>query len=191
MKIKVNKEGKAKLMLSTTLLIYSFVIYIFTGNFLAFIAMLFSMIGDIAIMSYRNVFYKKKNMHLMYGVISFCLAHMTYIVAMSTNLNKLLLYVAGVSFIFLVCALFFNGERKVKNLVFFLYSIVIGCNLINSFFFSSIAFTGMLLFMFSDLVLLIGEKLKINGIWLQVIIWLTYVPASALLLTSLLQVYYM
>ena len=44
----------------------------------------------------------------------------------------------------------------------------------------------MLLFVISDLVLLIGEKKKINGIWLQVIIWATYVPAEALLLTSLL-----
>lgn len=187
MNIKANTEGKVKLMLSITLLIYSFYIYIITGSFLPFIVMLFSTIGDIAIMSYRNVFRKKKSMHLMYGVIAFCMAHITYILAMPTQINKLLLYAATIAFVFLVMLLFFNSERKVKNLVFFLYSLVIGANLINTFFFDNLAFIGMLLFTLSDLVLLIGEKLKINGIWLQVIIWATYVPAEALLLTSLLK----
>lgn len=186
MKIRINKEGKTKLMLSFALLIYSVYVYISTGSYLAFIAMFASTIGDISIMSYRNCFHKKKNIHLMYGVVAFCVAHITYILAMETYFSKLLLYVGIIAFIFLLSVLAFVSKRKSRDIVFFLYSIVIGCNLINTFFYHNLAFTGMLLFVISDLVLLIGEKKKINGIWLQVIIWATYVPAEALLLTSLL-----
>jgi hypothetical protein len=65
MKIRINKEGKTKLMLSFALLIYSVYVYISTGSYLAFIAMFASTIGDISIMSYRNCFHKKKNIHLI------------------------------------------------------------------------------------------------------------------------------
>ena len=90
--LKINKEGMTKVLLSVGL-------FGVTSNHLIPIAMFFSLLGDIAIMSSRGVFNRHKEKSFIYGPVFFSMSHMVYITAMETKFLVPVLLIDAVLFI--------------------------------------------------------------------------------------------
>lgn len=183
--IKVNTEGKVKLILSFSLLIYSVVVGIITENIFVFPAMMLSTLGDISIMSYRKVFYSEGKEYFVNGVLFFALAHYCYLICMETKYTVPNVIIATI-LLFIVVLIFTFVKEKRSDVISVPYALVLLVNVFNALNFGLLAGIGGLLFLASDSILSIGEKKKAEGIAWQWAIWLTYVPAQALLLTAIL-----
>lgn len=176
-KLRINKEGWIKLSLSLMLLTFSVAVSIEKNLFVIFFPMLASIIGDILIMSSRGCCTGKKENSFEYGIIAFAVAHLFYISIMPTQISFGIL-IAG--FAFVTAIVFVNENRIVASA---LYAIVLILSTINAFFFHPLAFTGMILFIISDVILVIFEEKDPR--W-QIPIWIFYVAGQICLLTSLL-----
>ena len=182
----VSNEGLTKLIITSLLSIYAVIVSIKINNpFVAALPMLISSLGDISLMKNRNVFYNKDEMDFRHGVLFFMFAHIFYLNDMQTkfSLTALIIMVSMV-IIFVVFAFIVKVKDDIKIVPF--YAIVLITSVINTFFFSKVAFIGGLLFFISDSLIGLFILLKKNGMNTQVAIWVTYVPAQILLLTSLM-----
>ena len=180
MKVRLTNEGKIKLLLSVSLLLYASVISIINRNLYAFLPMLWSTIGDICIMSSRGcIFGKEKTNTFKCGIISFAFAHMTYIAVMQTKISLTFFFIAALLFIFIVITAI-KCNKVVPSAI---YAIILILNFINSIFFDVLAVVGLASFIISDAILAKYEEE--NERW-QILIWATYVFAQICILTSLL-----
>lgn len=177
--LRINKEGKVKLLLSFTLLAYALYVTAYTNNFFTFVAMLLSTIGDIAIMNSRGCLTGRKEPTFNVGVCAFSFAHMAYVCAMLNNNVTIVIALLSFSVTF-VTTLFQPKGKKWNNVP---YTVAIFNNAINAWLFGWVAGTGMVFFITSDLILSVCEEKSPK--W-QIPIWATYVPAQAFLLTALL-----
>lgn len=179
---KINKEGMTKVLLSVGLFIYSVYIFGVTSNHLIPIAMFLSLLGDIAIMSSRGVFNRHKEKSFIYGPVFFAMSHMVYITAMETKFVVPVLLIDSLLFIGILVIVFLLNKKK-SNLVNTLYALILVSNLFNSFFYSKLAFVGLIFFCISDAILSLKEQDK--PYW-QKPIWITYVIAQLCILTTFL-----
>lgn len=179
MKIRLTNEGKIKLVLSLSLMVYASIISIINRNFNAILPMLWSMIGDICIMSSRGcIFGGKKTNTFKFGIISFAVAHMTYIAVMQTKFSLTFFFISAFLFIFIMV----TSLKCNKTVPSAIYAIILIMNFINSIFFDVLAVVGLASFIISDAVLAKYEEE--NERW-QILIWATYVFAQICILTSL------
>lgn len=180
-KLKINREGKSKLIASLSLVVYAFVVTLISKNVGAIIVMILSFFGDVCIMAKRGALTGKKENTFDLGVMFFGFAHLGYIITMGHR--PVCIIIATIACIF-ICIL-----MKVKpnsKLIYIPYAIVLFTCAINAWFFLYIAGIGMILFLLSDGVLSLFED-KAPGY--QILIWVLYVPAQYLMLTSILIFY--
>lgn len=176
---QINREGKIKLFFSLSLLLYSILVSIITKNFAAFLAMLFSSMGDICIMASRGVFCEEKRNSFKLGVASFAFAHLVYVAGMKHEHTIAFISIAMVALVMVI----YLSVTKNNNSNFVPYAICLLTSAVNSWFFSWVAGIGMILFLLSDAILSICEEKSPK--W-QITIWATYVPAQVFLLTAIL-----
>lgn len=178
----INREGKVKLFLSLSLLAYASYTAHMANNMSVIFAMLLSTIGDIFIMESRGVFEEQKRDSFTLGVIAFALAHLFYIIAIETKYSN---YIAAGTIILVLITMYLAVAKKTRDTkaCFIPYALCILSNAVNSWIFGLIAGLGMTLFIASDVILSLTEER--NPKW-QIAIWATYVPAQALLITSIL-----
>lgn len=179
-KLRLNQEGKIKLLFSLALLIFSLGVAMVAKNKYIFLAMLCSSAGDILIMSSRGCITGKKENQFENGVIAFAMAHLAYMVAMPTELSDTCLYIAIWCFVLII---FLNFNAKIKQGIWICipYAVCLALNAVNSWSFSTFAGIGGILFLVSDAILSVFEKKSPK--W-QLAIWVTYVPAQICLLTA-------
>lgn len=178
LKLRINGEGKVKLILSLSLFVYSIIVTTITNNIGPMFAMLFSMIGDISIMASRGVLTGKKENTFDVGIVAFAFAHMCYICARD-NGDIISMAVALPIFITVFAITLFQPLGKKWNYI--PYAIMILINVINAWQFNWVAGIGGILFIVSDSILSIFEEKDPKY---QIAIWITYVPAQILFLTS-------
>ena len=182
-----NKEGKIKTFLTLTMLGYAIVISSLTSNVLPFIAMFFSTCGDFSIMHYRGCARYTLDTRvangLEIGMMCFAISHIAYMTKNTTLHFRTLLAISSIVFVLLVLSVFCI---KLQNLSAGLYAVVLLLNVFNSFNYSVLAAIGGCLFLSSDLILGICDMKKLNDSKWQAAIWVTYVSAQILLLTSTL-----
>lgn len=176
-----NAEGATKLSLTFLLLAYSLIAAIVTKNLLIFLAMFLSTIGDIFIMTSRGaltVLVGKREKQFQNGVVAFGMSHLVYIATLRTEFSIKLFWIAvPVVIILLFIRIFSTYDLQLMAT----YAVVILMNLANSIDYSWYAAAGVALFIVSDSILAICEKR--NPRW-QIAIWVTYVSAQVLLITS-------
>lgn len=182
LKLRINGEGKIKLFLSIALFLYSIIVTIITSNIGAMFSMLFSMIGDISIMASRGALTGKKENTFDVGIVAFAFAHMCYICARD-NGDIITMAVALPIFITVFAITLFQPLGKKWNYI--PYAVMIVLNVINAWQFNWLAGVGGILFIISDSILSIFEKKEPKY---QIAIWITYVPAQILFLTSFLNI---
>lgn len=179
MSIRINKEGKIKLFLTISLLIYSAIVTGITEIYIVMLPMLASTIGDISIMSSRGCCTGKKEKSFEYGIIAFGAAHLLYIAMMPTKISLKLLLIAVP--LYAIAAWFAINKKRTLASVF--YALIIILNFINSILFHPLAMVGMIFFIISDILLAIFEDK--NPKW-QIAIWVTYVIAQICIITTFL-----
>lgn len=180
MKVRLTKEGKIKLLLSSLLFVYSIIVSIIKIESYAFLPMLWSMMGDICIMSSRGCIYGGEKTHTFKaGIISFAFAHMTYIAIMQTKISLTFFFISALLFILIVI----TAMKCNKAVPSAIYAIILILNFVNSIFFNVIATVGLASFIISDATLAKYEEKEEK--W-QILIWVTYVFAQICILTSLL-----
>lgn len=178
-KLKVNREGKTKLSLSFSVVIYALIVTIITRNWEAILIMLLACAGDINIMASRGALTGKKENTFNSGVMCFALAHFGYVSAMGRNPLCMGITMTACVLIYMCI----NLRPSDDKLLYIPYGIAIITNAVNAWNFSYIAGIGMILFVISDIVLSIFEEK--NPKW-QIVIWATYIPAQVLMLTAIL-----
>lgn len=179
MKVRLTNEGKIKLVLSFSLLVYASVISIVNRNLYAFLPMMWSSIGDISIMSSRGcIFGGERTNTFKFAIISFAFAHISYIAVMQTKLSITLFFISTFLLIFIVI----TSIKYNKTVPSSIYAIILIMNFINSIFFDVLAVVGLASFIISDAVL---AKYEDEDVRWQILIWVTYVFAQICILTSL------
>lgn len=178
---QITLEGRIKLSLSIGLIIYSIIVSNITGS-LAFIAMLMSFGGDVFLMKRRNCFHNKEKDDFKIGVFLFMLAHIFYANTMNTQINHLIISVMAIIATLYLVTIVFNCVKE--SIILMFYAIVLILSVVNTFFFNKLAFIGGVIFLISDLLILIFKIKKDNGYIREVSVWGTYILAQSLILTS-------
>lgn len=181
-KLRITLEGKIKLTLSLMLVVYSAIVSAITGIFV-FSPMALSCCGDVALMKKRNCFLNKEYSDFRYGVLFFMLAHISYALKMETEISNVI--VVDMTIIFLLFTLVTMKYDKEIVIIAF-YAIVLILSVANTFFFNEMAFAGGILFFISDSLIGLFMLLKNKSYMGQIAIWMTYVPAQVLMLSSFL-----
>lgn len=180
--LKVNQEGKVKLFLSVSVLVYSVYVSIAVNSIFPFIAMFFSSIGDIAIMASRGALTGKKENSFDWGVIAFSAAHTVYVYAMREERTVFLAIAISLFIAVLILTKIKPADKKWNYIP---YTLLLFTSFANTWFFAILAGIGMVLFLSSDLILSICEEKSPK--W-QIPIWATYIPAQILILSSFMLV---
>ena len=189
-RISITKEGKIKLILSFSLLIYSVIVSAITKEHDIFSAMIFSFFGDIFMLrnglAFGNV---KDESDFPFGVIMFALAHVVYLIIMQTN-TPWHIIVTVIQWL-LVIAIFISyiittWYQKKRYIICIPYAICILIATINAWMFNVASGIGYTLFVISDLIIVIFKDNRPK--WANFAVWGTYVPAQVLILTSFLLV---
>ena len=167
-KLRINAEGIVKLIFSTGLFIFSIIVSIRGENKLIFLPMLFSMIGDINIMSSRGCITGEKQNTFNYGIVAFAFAHLLYIENMPTDIQLLVELAGFILFIFVV----YTSAIYKKTIPSIFYAVILLLNLINAMCYDKQIMWGIILFIVSDTILAIWEDK--NPLW-QIPIWVFYV----------------
>lgn len=180
LRLKINSEGKSKLLLTTLMLIYSAIVTGITEwVYLVVLPMFASTIGDIMIMASRGCCTGKKQNSFEFGIIAFGAAHLLYIAMMNTQISLKLLLIGFL--LYAVTAVLAINKKRTAASVF--YALIILLNFINSIFFHPLAMIGMIFFIVSDIILAIFEDKKT---WWQIPIWIFYVVGQVCIITSFL-----
>ena len=185
LRLNVNTEGKVKLSLSISLVIYSIIVAILNNAILAIMAMSSGSFGDISIMASRGCLTNRNEDTFNVGVMAFALQHIFYILQMQTEYSETFFIATMIIFLIMLGIMKIAKTQKDVPLCI-LYAIIIILNAINAFNFSWIAALGMSLFLVSDIILAISKMLDKRSITWQVAIWITYVPAQICMLTAIL-----
>ena len=167
-KLRINAEGIVKLIFSIGLFIFSIIVSIRGENKLIFLPMLFSMIGDISIMSSRGCITGKRENTFNYGIVAFAFAHILYIENMQTDIQLLVELASFILFIFV----FYTSFTYNKIIPSIFYAFILLLNLMNAIYYDKQIMWGLILFIVSDTILAIWEDK--NPLW-QVPIWVFYV----------------
>ena len=179
-RIKINNEGKIKLLLTFSLLAYSICVSIKKSDIGALSFMLFATIADICIMASRGaVTGRKEKEAFNLGIILFTVVHFICSYIMQTEIIYNIICVAALYVVPIAVWL----KPPLDKIAYIPYGIALVSNTINAWHFSIIAGIGATLFVISDAVLAICEERSPK--W-QILIWATYVPAQILLLTAIL-----
>ena len=185
---KITLEGKLKLFFTLLLFIYSIVVSCVAGTIGPVICMGLSTTGDIFMMKRRNVFNNKSKGDFKFAVFSFALAHFSYVAAMNTHIKDLILLpILVIIMIYMIINYLteMNLECK-KTVILPFYAIILILSVINTGYFNTVALVGGILFFISDSLIGIFGLKKIDTVGTNVAVWVTYVPAQILLLTSFL-----
>lgn len=180
---KTTLEGRIKLGVSSTLVVYSIIASIITRNFV-FIPMLSSFGGDVSLMKKRDCFHNKSDKDFRTEVLFFMAAHISYAMLMRTAESNWRIDVMLIA----AMLLWFFALLGVNNpiITIALYAVVLTLSAINMYHFNMVAFIGGMLFVLSDSLIGLFMILKKDDIVSQILIWVTYVPAQILIITSFL-----
>lgn len=174
-------EKIIKLLLTFSLLIFSIIAAIISNNEIISIAMLCSSIGDILIMASRGIFGTKKNKdQFIIGTLCFAIAHYGYLCALLQPQFFPLLIVEMCLVLGMITIACIN-KFKTNKIINILYALCILISAVNAFNFHLVAGIGYVLFIISDIILIIKEDKE--RYW-QIPIWIFYVAAQMCILTS-------
>ena len=152
------------------------------------ICMGLSTIGDIFMMKRKNVFYNKKKNDFKFAVLSFGVAHLAYVIFMDTEAKDVIMtLMLIILFVYILVnyILGLNEEGK-KTFIIPFYAVILILSAVNTGFFNTVALIGGILFFISDSFIGIFGLKKIDNLGTTLAIWVTYVPAQVLMLTSFL-----
>jgi len=184
----VKTEGWIKLTLTIALSVYSLIIANITNNVGIFIAMFFSTGGDISIMASRDALGtgKDKNKFIK-GVVFFAWAHFMYLLSMESIESKAWVVIIGFQLlvVLIICFISYGMDLESDMILNVFYALCIFLATINAWIFSLLAGIGYLLFVTSDIILVIKEEKE--PIW-QIPIWAFYVAGQICIITSFLMV---
>lgn len=187
---RIQLEGKVKFVLSIMVLTFAVVTAVITGNVLVALAMAASTAGDINIMNSRGCFLTEKNKKSFgWGMISFAIAHLLYILAMEGIKGWSILVGLEILFCTLVPVMIWGfgkteGFDALENSVIqFTYAVCIILAAISALLFHWLALVGYILFIASDLIL---SKCEYKDAKWQIAIWATYIPAQICIISSFL-----
>ncbi len=188
----ITLEGKIKLFLTLSLLVYSVIISIYTKK-LILMPMLMSTAGDIFLMKRRGCFGKTDNPKIYFkkGVFCFSLAHILYAINMDTKISNVIYVLMLIILLVIIFSNYDIFDEKAKATSIYVcagfYACILIMDVVNTFFFNKIAFIGGILFFISDGLIALFMLLKKKGNFTQLAIWATYVPAQILMLSSFLK----
>ena len=182
-KLRITLEGRIKLAITSTLVVYSIIVSIIKGNYV-FIPMLLSFCGDVSLMKKRDCFYNKSANDFRTGVLFFMSAHIAYAYMMETDIRSKIIDIMIISFVLLIFLKLLEVNKDILTVL--LYSIVLTSSAINMYHFGMVTFFGGMLFVLSDALIGLFMIMKKDDYVSQFLIWVTYVPAQAIILTSFL-----
>lgn len=186
-------SNRTKLIISFSLLVFTFIIYIFYPEDLArkicVIAMFFSFIGDIALNS--KPLEKRSHLLLYIGAFFFMVSHLIYASAYylmisdsgKTFINTgayLAYYFMALVFIASIACMGITKKtiKPIMVLVFLLYIAVVSINFITicsySWSSNSLSFIGAISFLVSDYIIGIENVFKIKSDTLRKLVWIFY-----------------
>lgn len=180
---KITLEGRIKLGITTALLVYSIIVSCVERGYVC-VPMLFSFCGDISLMKKRDCFNNRSEDDFRRGVLFFMLAHISYAIIMrSPEKIWIIDCMIMVAMLLMLLSLL---EIKKDIIAITLYGIVLTLSAINMYHYNMVSFIGIMLFVFSDFLIALFMLLKKDEYITQVLIWVIYVPAQILILTSFL-----
>ena len=185
---KITLEGKLKLSFTLLLFIYSIVVSFVSGTIAPAICMGLSTIGDIFMMKRRNVFHNKNKGDFKFAVLSFGVSHLMYVEAMNTKFKDPIMttmVIMILSYMIVNYLTDINKECK-KAFIIPFYAVILILSAVNTYFFNTVAFIGGILFFISDTFIGIFGLKKVDNLGTNLAVWITYVPAQILMLTSFL-----
>lgn len=186
LRLEVNREGKIKLAITLSLLLFSFIVAIISKNGTIALAMCGATLGDIFLMAKRGCLTGKREETFIWGIISFAGSHLFYLTAMQdTKVGFALIWPMLV--LFIIMMIMEGVQIKATIPICIPYGIMLIINLINSIYFNKVAVIGMILFVISDGSIAIFDIKKINRKNIRdIIVWGTYIPAQICLISSFL-----
>lgn len=182
-KLRLTTEAKVKMPLTIALVVYSIFVTSWTGMIVV-IAMLMSFCGDIFMLKQANCFYNRENNDLSIGMFMFMISHILYAHMMNTNINEVIILIMVSFATVYAVVLAFGVKNKIVLAAF--YVVILILNVANTFFFNTIALSGGMLFLISDVLIGICDIIGERSFKRHVLVWGTYIPAQLLLLTSFL-----
>lgn len=184
---RIKKEGWIKLALTAALSILALVVAFITHNSGVFAAMFSSTGGDIEIMSSRNALGTGKDKtRFTKGVVFFAIAHFLYSLSMMRGTKDWIIIVVLEMILFLaICAIAYQNDYKNTTILNVCYAICLLFATINAWRFCMLAGIGYLLFVISDIILIIKED---KEPWWQIPIWVFYVSGQTCIITSFMMV---
>ena len=185
---RVTLEGKLKLSFTLLLFIYSIVVSCIVGSVGPAICMGLSTIGDIFMMKRRNVFHNKNKGDFKFAVFSFGVSHLAYVTFMNTEAKDIIVTLMLIILFIYILVNYILGlnEKCSKALIIPFYAVVLILSAVNTGFFNTVALIGGILFFISDSFIGIFGIKKIDNLGTNLAVWVTYVPAQILMLTSFL-----
>ena len=201
-------SSSTKLAISSTILLFAFILFVFkmdshaeqglVSSGICVVAMAFSFLGDW-FLNYFPV-HRRPTWMFYCGAITFMLAHLAYATAYSLLIvesNKAFLnpgsILASISIILLISmTVLIAVQNKVSVkpmtiLIFSLYTIVIGINFVtiasHSWNFASISFIGAISFLISDYIIGIETIFKVRSRVLRKLVWIFYPLGQILIIT--------
>lgn len=147
-----------------------------------------STIGDIFMMKRRDVFHNKNKGDFKFAVLSFGGSHLMYAAVMNTQIRDLIMTIMLtmlLPYVILNYLTDFNKECR-KTFIIPFYAIILISSAVNTYFFNTVALIGGILFFISDAFIAIFGIKKIDNLGTNLAVWVTYVPAQILMLTSFL-----
>ena len=182
-KLRITLEGKIKLAITSILVVLSIIVSIITRSYV-FIPMLLSFGGDVFLMKKRNCFHNKCANDFWTGVLFFMSAHIAYAYMMETDIRNKIIDIMMISVMILVFLKLLEVNKD--TLTILLYAIVLTSSAVNMYHFGIGTFIGGMLFVLSDALIGLFMIIKKDDYVFQFCIWVTYVPAQAIILASFL-----
>ena len=201
-------SNSTKLAISSTILFFAFILFVFkmdsqakqglVASGICVVAMLFSFLGDL----FLNYFpiHRRPTWMFYCGALTFMLAHLAYATAYyrlivegnKTFLNPGVILASISIFLLLGMTILFAIQNKVSikpltTIVFSLYTVVIGINFVtiasHSWNFASISFIGAISFLISDYIIGIETLFKVRSRILRKLVWIFY-PIGQILIIA-------
>ena len=188
---RIQLEGAVKATLSILVLVFAVVTAVVTGNVWVALAMIASTAGDINIMNSRGCFLTEKNKkYFGWGMISFAVAHLLYILAMEGYKGWSVIVGLELLFCTFVPIMIWGLSKTEENfdplkssVLQVIYAICIILAAISALLFHWLTALGYCLFIASDLIL---SKCEDKDLKYQIAIWATYIPAQICIIASFL-----
>ena len=195
-------SNRTKISISLLLLIYSFILYVFSPECfdrkLCMLAMLFSFIGDV-LLNCRPL--DKRSHTLLYiGAIFFMISHLIYATAyyfLISNSNQTFINTGAYLAYYFMATILIGSityilltKKHVKPImifVFLIYTAIISINFIVICSYSwsthAVSFIGAISFLISDYIIGVENVFKIKSNTLRKLVWIFYPVGQFLILT--------